>query len=181
MILGMKKISAALAALTMLCTVLLGVTAVTTSSPASATGCGDLQSIASTTGWVAGDNLRIAGRPLKWRFVVQYKDCDGYDLIKDVSATLSKGDIGCVAQLGTTDGYYFNPNSLSGVNPGRQWVNCISTAGNYGVSFPAFADQTITSNMDATERCLNFTFGVDLEAAWDPEYTNADPICFNGL
>lgn len=175
----MKKITAALAALTVTITSLVAFSA--TTSPASAAGCGAERTTVSTTGWVASDNLKIAGRPLKWNFSVRSVDCDGYDVIKGVSASLSKSSTGCNAALGYTDGYKFNPNSLSGVNGVEKWVNCTGTAGNYSVSYPIYDGEIIRSSMPSSERCLNFTFTVDIQAQADASWTNADPICFNGL
>lgn len=177
----MKKIIAILGMLCLLPLIAVGMT----STPATAAGCGAWQHASSTTGWVASDNLKIAGRPLKWTFGLDVRECDGYDEVKNVSANLSKSNIGCQAVLGYTDGYKFNPNSLGAgngaVNGGEKWVDCIGSAGNYGVTYPAYDGTRIGQYMDANQRCLNFTFTVDIQAQADPAYTNADPICINGL
>jgi hypothetical protein len=173
----MKKLILALASLLCISGSVVGVA----TSSAHSAGCGPEQFTNSTTGNVAGDNLKVAGRPLRWTFAVYSRDCDGYDLITGVSAGLSKTSGGCQAALGYTDGYKFNPNALGGVNGGEKWVNCIASAGDYGVTYPSYEGVHLTSGMSSAARCLNFTFTVDIQAQADPSWDNAAPICFNGL
>jgi hypothetical protein len=176
----LKKI---LALLSMLCLIPLTIVAVTSNS-ATADGCGPERHTSSSTGKVGGGNLKIAGRPLIWVFSVDSRDCDGYDLITHVAASLSKDGTGCQAVLGKTDGYKFNPNALGAgrgsVDGGEKWVDCNPTAGNYAVTYPSYEDVRIGQYMDDNQRCLNFTFTVDIQAQADAKFDNADAICFNG-
>ena len=172
----MRKIIAAVAAFCLVPLMFIG----GATNTATAAGCGDKRFTSSNTGWVGGDNLKIAGRPLKWTFSIKHRECNGYDEIVSVGANLSKSGMGCRTAHAYNRGYKFNPNKLGSVDAGTKEVKCLSTAGNYGVSFPAYKGVRIGEYRDKNERCLNFVFTVNIRNQRDSKYTNAQSICLDG-
>jgi len=177
----MKKIIAAIAAL-LLSLVGIVTVATTTAPTSSAAGCGSVQHRTSAVS--TGDsNLLIAGRPITFKLHVDMRDCDGYDQITGVFATIHKDGGNCKNVWAETDGYRLNPNAIGDANPYTQWVNCVGglTSGttDYIVTWNVY--EKITSSMPKSARCISMVGEVDLIAQTDPPDKTTPALCFNGL
>lgn len=175
-----RKIACVVTALVAVCATLVGIGA--TSIPANAAGCGDVQhrSSAVSTG---NDNLLIAGRPIVFKLHMDQRDCDGYDLITEVWATIHKDGGNCKNVWATTDGYRTNPNVIGNANPPTIFSNCVGglTSGqtDYFIAYNVY--EKITSNMPESDRCLAMIAEVDLVAQTDPPDMTTPTMCVNGL
>lgn len=157
---------------------LVPVSLAATSSPASAAGCGAVEHLTRDTS-VGSDNLLVAGRPVRFTLHVDKQDCDGYDLITEMWATVHKDNGGCGNAFAKTDGYRVNPNVLGGYNGDTQFINCVGGGIDYVVFWNPPAVH-LTASMPDNERCVSMHVVVDLILQGDPNL-DTPTLCFNGL
>lgn len=171
----MNKMTATLVALLTGCALMVGLGS--TSSPASAAGCGAVEHLTRDVS-SGSSNLLVPGRPIRFTLHVDKHDCDGYDLIDEMWGTATKDNGGCSNAFAKTDGYRLNPNVIAGYNGGEQFMNCNGGQINYMVVWNPYVK--VYASMPENERCIAMHVVVDTIAQGDPNY-DTPTLCFNGL